>query len=174
MYTLSLHGVIRGTSNCIFSFNKFVRLFLPNTITLVHLFWWCMWYCIDPLKQNDLYWFLPKLVTSIFTSTHKVTSDSFRERGFSNSMEQQKARHDSFTNKKPEIYGSSPGGDLTIVKLVISNIAIKVNSNSAKVSQLLLLVLYMGSFRLSFCLTSVLGVIFFFDFLLCLMYKDVL
>lgn len=53
-----------------------------------------------------------------------MTSDSFRERGFSNSMEQQKARHDSFTNKKPEIYGSSPGGDLTIVKLVISNIAI--------------------------------------------------
>lgn len=79
-------------------------------------------------------------------------------------MEQQKARHDSFTNKKPEIYGSSPGGDLTIVKLVISNIAIKVNSNSAKVSQLLLLVLYMGSFRLSFCLTSVLGVIFFLIF----------
>lgn len=73
---------------------------------------------------NDLYWFLPKLVPSIFSSTHKVTSDSFRERGFSNSMEQQKARHDSFTNKKPEIYGSSPGGDLTIVKLVISNIAI--------------------------------------------------
>lgn len=50
-------------------------------------------------------------------------------------MEQQKARHDSFTNKKPEIYGSSPGGDLTIIKLVISNIAIQVNSNSAKVSQ---------------------------------------
>lgn len=153
MYTLSLHGVIRGTSNCIFSFNEFVRLYL---------FWWCMWYCINHLKQNDLYWFLPKLVPSIFSSTHKVTSDSFRERGFSNSMEQQKARHDSFTNKKPEIYGSSPGGDLTIVKLVISNIAIKVNSNSAKVSQLLLLVLYMGSFRLSFCLTFVLGVIFFF------------
>lgn len=171
MYTLSLHGVIRGTSNCIFSFNEFVRLFLPNTII------WFIYFdgvCINPLKQNDLYWFLPKLVTSIFSSTHKVTSDSFRERGFSNSMEQQKARHDSFTNKKPEIYGSSPGGDLTIVKLVISNIAIKVNSNSAKVSQLLLLVLYMGSFRLSFCLTSVLGVIFFFDFLLCLMYKDVL
>lgn len=160
MYTLSLHGVIRGTSNCIFSFYEFVRLFLPNTITLVHLFWWCMWYCINHLKQNDLYWFLPKLVPSIFSSTHKVTSDSFRERGFSNSMEQQKARHDSFTNKKPEIYGSSPGGDLTIVKLVISNIAIQVNSNSAKVSQLLLLVLYMGSFRLSSCLTSVLGVIF--------------
>lgn len=164
MYTLSLHGVIRGTSNCIFSFNEFVRHSVPNTITLVHLFWWCMWYCINHLKQNDLYWFLPKLVPSIFTSTHKVTSDSFRERGFSNSMEQQKARHDSFTNKKPEIYGSSPGGDLTIVKLVISNIAIKVNSNSAKVSQLLLLVLYMGSFRLSFCYTSVLGVIFFFWF----------
>lgn len=83
-----------------------------------------MWYCINHLKQNDLYWFLPKLVPSIFSSTHKVTSDSFRERGFSNSMEQQKARHDSFTNKKPEIYGSSPGGDLTIIKLVISNIAI--------------------------------------------------
>eukprot|EP00105_Crassostrea_gigas_P026857 XP_011447957.1 PREDICTED: insulin receptor substrate 1-B isoform X3 [Crassostrea gigas] len=58
---------------------------------------------------------MPQISTSP-SSTHKVTSDSFRERGFSNSMEQQKARHDSFTNKKPEIYGSSPGGDLTIVK----------------------------------------------------------
>lgn len=86
--------------------------------------WFIYFDGVCDIKQNDLYWFLPKLVTSIFSSTHKVTSDSFRERGFSNSMEQQKARHDSFTNKKPEIYGSSPGGDLTIVKLVISNIAI--------------------------------------------------
>lgn len=93
-----------------------------------------------------------------------MTSDSFRERGFSNSMEQQKARHDSFTNKKPEIYGSSPGGDLTIVKLVISNIAIKVNSNSAKVSQLLLLVFISNSAKVSqfnycYCLVFIYGII---------------
>lgn len=60
--------------------------------------------------------FYQNFVTSIFSSSHKVSSDPFRERGFSNSMEQQKARHDSFTNKKPDIYGSSPGGDFTILK----------------------------------------------------------
>ncbi|XP_062580764.1 insulin receptor substrate 2-A-like [Saccostrea cucullata] len=58
---------------------------------------------------------LPQISTSP-ASSHKAPSESFRERGLSNSMEQQKPRHDSFTYKSPELYGSSPGPDSTIVK----------------------------------------------------------
>lgn len=53
--------------------------------------------------------------------TYRGTTDPFRERGLSNSMEQQKARHDSFTNKR-EFFGTSPAGDMTSVKLVSASI----------------------------------------------------
>ncbi|XP_055995968.1 mucin-2-like isoform X2 [Ostrea edulis] len=61
----------------------------------------------------------PSIITTSETkksNSHKIPSDSFRERGLSNSMDQQKPRHDSFTSKKSELYGSSPGPDITLIK----------------------------------------------------------